>query len=66
MFDVEFYIYGFYLLLKVIVLNNLKIGFLIKGWVVDVYKVMEDVCVCLFLLCFGVGIKGKLFEVMIM
>ncbi len=64
--DAELHIYGSYPPPKATALNNIKAGFLIKGWTDDAASAMEHARVCLAPLRFGAGIKGKLLEAMIM
>lgn len=64
--EAELHIYGSYPPPKASALNNPKTGFLIKGWVDDVYKIMPEYRVCLAPIRFGAGIKGKLIDAMIM
>lgn len=60
----ELHIYGAYASEKVTQLHNKKQGFLIKGFVEDVNKVMQNARVCLAPLRFGAGLKGKLVDAM--
>lgn len=60
----EMHIYGAYESQKVSQLNNLKEGFLIKGFAEDVNEVMRNARVCLAPLRFGAGLKGKLVDAM--
>jgi len=62
----ECHIYGSYPPPKATALNNPKTGFLIKGWTENVFTVMEQSRLCLAPIRFGAGIKGKLFDAMIM
>ncbi len=64
--EAELHIYGAYPPPKATALNNLKTGFLIKGWAEDIFSVMEKSRVCLAPVRFGAGIKGKLLDAMIM
>jgi len=64
--DAELHIYGSYPPPKATALNNPKTGFLIKGWVKDLFSVMEKSRICLSPVRFGAGIKGKLLDAMIM
>lgn len=57
-------IYGAYPSQKVLQLNNVKEGFLIKGRVDDAQEVVRNARVVLAPLRFGAGIKGKLLEAM--
>lgn len=60
----EVHIYGAYESQKVSQLNNIKEGFLIKGFAEDVNEVMKKAKVCLAALRFGAGLKGKLIDAM--
>jgi O-antigen biosynthesis protein len=60
----ELHIYGSYPPPKATALNNVKTGFLIKGWAENAYTVMESARVCLAPLRFGAGLKGKLLDAM--
>lgn len=62
--EAELHIYGAYVPQKINDLNNKKEGFLIKGFVDDVPKVMKAAKVCLAPLQFGAGLKGKLIDAM--
>jgi len=64
--EAELHIYGSYPPPKATALNNPKTGFLIRGWVEDIFSVMEKSRVCLAPIRFGAGIKGKLLDAMIM
>ncbi|MDE0926559.1 MAG: glycosyltransferase [Methylophilaceae bacterium] len=64
--EAELHIYGSYPPPKATALNNLKTGFLIKGWVEDAYTVIEGARVTLAPLRFGAGLKGKLLDAMVM
>ncbi len=64
--EAELHIYGSYPPPKATALNNPKTGFLIKGWVEDIFPVLEKSRVCLAPVRFGAGIKGKLLDAMIM
>lgn len=64
--EAELHIYGAYPPPKAIALDNLKTGFLIKGWAESASAVMEKSRVCLAPIRFGAGIKGKLLDAMIM
>lgn len=64
--DAELHIYGSYPPPKATALNNLKTGFLIKGWAESAFSVMEESRICLAPIRFGAGIKGKLLDAMIM
>lgn len=61
---VELHIYGSYASEKVNQLQNVKDGFLIKGFAEDVNEVMQNAKVCLAPLRFGAGLKGKLISAM--
>ncbi|MDC8831322.1 glycosyltransferase [Alteromonas gilva] len=58
--EAQLHIYGAYPPKKATQLHNPKSGFLVKGWVDDVNRVMASARVCLAPLRFGAGIKGKL------
>ena len=58
----ELHIYGAYASQKVTQLNNVKEGFLIKGFVDDVHTAMQQAKVCLAPVRFGAGLKGKLVD----
>lgn len=60
----QLHIYGAYPPPKATALHNEKQGFLIKGWVDDAAKVMQQARVCLAPLAFGAGLKGKLLDAM--
>lgn len=60
----ELHIYGAYAHQKALQLNNIKEGFIVKGFVEDVNDVMKNVRVCLAPLRFGAGLKGKLIDAM--
>lgn len=60
----EMHVYGAYASQKVNQLNNIKEGFLIKGFAEDVNLVMHHSKVCLAPLRFGAGLKGKLVDAM--
>lgn len=62
--DAELHIYGAYAPQQVLQLNNIKEGFLIKGWVDDLEIVMKTYRVQLAPLRFGAGLKGKLLDAM--
>lgn len=62
--ECEMHVYGAYSSQKVDQLNNIKEGFLIKGFADDVKQVMEQARVCLAPLQFGAGLKGKLVDAM--
>ena len=57
-------VYGAYPSQKVVQLNNVKQGFLIKGRANDAQEVVKQARVVLAPLRFGAGIKGKLLEAM--
>ena len=57
-------VYGAYSSQKVVELNNVKQGFLIKGRADDAQEVVKQARVVLAPLRFGAGIKGKLLEAM--
>lgn len=58
-------IYGAYPSQKVLQLNNVKDGFLIRGRAADANEVVQQTRVVLAPLRFGAGIKGKLVEAML-
>ena len=60
----ELHIYGAYLSENLKQLEDLKNGFIIKGYADDVNEVMASARVCLSPLRFGAGIKGKFFDAM--
>ncbi|RED42967.1 glycosyltransferase involved in cell wall biosynthesis [Winogradskyella eximia] len=60
----ELHIYGAYESQKVTQLNNIKDGFLIKGFAEDVNEVIQNAKVCLASLRYGAGLKGKLIDAM--
>ena len=60
----ELHVYGSYPSEKVTQLNKKTEGFLIKGWVDDVNRVMQESRVCLAPIRFGAGIKGKFTDAM--
>ncbi len=60
----ELHVYGSYPSEKVTQLNKKTEGFLIKGWVDDVNRVMQMSRVCLAPIRFGAGIKGKFTDAM--
>jgi len=60
----ELHIYGSYPSEKVTQLNKKTEGFLVKGWVDDVNRVMRESRVCLAPIRFGAGIKGKFTDAM--
>jgi len=61
---VEMHIYGAYATEKVLQLQNIKDGFLIKGWARDTKETYTNARVCLAPLKFGAGLKGKLIDSM--
>lgn len=61
---VELHVYGAYAPQQVLQLNNIKEGFLVKGWADDVETVMKKYRVQLAPLRFGAGLKGKLLDAM--
>jgi len=61
---VELHIYGAYATKKVMQLNNVKEGFIIKGWAENKEDVFTKAKVCLAPLRFGAGLKGKLVDAM--
>lgn len=62
--DAELHIYGAYAPQQVLQLNNVKEGFLIKGWADDLEIAMKTYRVQLAPLRFGAGLKGKLLDAM--
>ena len=64
--EAECHIYGAYPPPKATALHNEKTGFLIKGWIKNVYTTMEQYRLCLAPIRFGAGIKGKLLDAMVM
>lgn len=60
----ELHVFGAYASQKVTNLHNETQGFLIKGFIEDVSKVMEKAKVCLAPIRFGAGLKGKLVDAM--
>ena len=60
----ELHVYGSYPSEKVTQLNNAAQGFIVKGWVDDVNKTMQESRVCLAPIRFGAGIKGKFTDAM--
>lgn len=60
----ELHVYGSYPSEKVTQLHNKREGFIVKGWVDDVYSVMQNSRVCLAPIRFGAGIKGKFTDAM--
>tara|TARA_R110002050_G_scaffold4573_1_gene22075 strand:+ start:56365 stop:57597 length:1233 start_codon:yes stop_codon:yes gene_type:complete len=61
----EMHIYGAYASEKVLQLNNIKKGFVIKGFAENANLVMQNAKVCLAPLRFGAGLKGKLIDAML-
>ncbi len=59
----ELHVYGAYQS-KAKQLHNEKEGFLVKGAVPDIYKILPGYRVCLAPLRFGAGLKGKIFDAM--
>jgi hypothetical protein len=57
-------VYGAYPSQKVLQLNNVKEGFIVKGRATDASEVVKEARVVLAPLRFGAGIKGKLLEAM--
>jgi hypothetical protein len=57
-------VYGAYPSQKVLQLNNVKEGFIVKGRATNASEVVQEVRVVLAPLRFGAGIKGKLLEAM--
>lgn len=62
--NAEMHIYGAYVHQQIQQLHNEKDGFLVKGFIGNLAKVIEDSKVVLVPLNFGAGIKGKLTEAM--
>ena len=62
--DAELHIYGAYAPQQVLQLNNIKEGFLIKGWADNLEIAMKTYRVQLAPLRFGAGLKGKLLDAM--
>lgn len=62
--DAELHIYGAYAPQQVLQLNNVKEGFLIKGWADDLEIAIKTYRVQLAPLRFGAGLKGKLLDAM--
>ena len=60
----ELHVYGSYPSEKVTQLNKKAEGFLVKGWVDDVNRVMQESRICLAPIRFGAGIKGKFTDAM--
>jgi len=60
----ELHVYGSYPSEKVTQLDKKTDGFLVKGWVDDVNRVMRESRVCLAPIRFGAGIKGKFTDAM--
>ncbi|MGX5174761.1 glycosyltransferase [Aliikangiella sp. IMCC44653] len=60
----ELHIYGSYPPKKATQLHNPKQGFLVKGWVDNAFKVLQQARICLAPLRFGAGLKGKLIDAM--
>jgi glycosyltransferase involved in cell wall biosynthesis len=62
--EAELHIYGAYTTEKVLQLNNIKEGFLIKGWAKNTSAIFKNAKICLAPLLFGAGLKGKLLDAM--
>lgn len=60
----EIHVYGAYPSQKVLQLNNVKDGFLIKGRAENVSSIMQKAKICLAPVLFGAGLKGKLIDAM--
>lgn len=60
----ELHIYGAYAPQQILQLQNKKEGFIIKGWVEDLEKVLKTYRVLLAPIRFGAGLKGKLLDAM--
>ena len=60
----ELHIYGAYCTEKVFQLNNIKEGFIVKGWVENIENVYKNAKICLAPIQFGAGLKGKLINAM--
>jgi len=58
------YIYGAYIPERIKQLNNIKEGFIIKGWAKSSAEVFKKAKICLAPLQFGAGLKGKLLDSM--
>jgi len=63
--DAKMLIYGAYATDKVHQLQNIKEGFIIKGWANSSEDVFKHARICLAPLLFGAGLKGKLIEAML-
>lgn len=63
--NAEMRVYGSYTSAKVEQLQNIKEGFLIKGFTEDVNIIMQQAKVCLAPIRFGAGLKGKLIDAML-
>ena len=62
--NAQLHIYGAYATEKVLQLNNIKEGFIVKGWAENAKDVFINSRVCLAPLRFGAGLKGKLIDAM--
>lgn len=62
--DANMLIYGAYATEKVHQLQNIKEGFMIKGWANSSEDAFKNARICLAPLQFGAGLKGKLIESM--
>ncbi|MBT8317329.1 MAG: glycosyltransferase family 4 protein [Lutibacter sp.] len=62
--DAKILIYGAYATEKAHQLQNIKEGFMIKGWAKSSEDVFKNARICLAPLLFGAGLKGKLIESM--
>ena len=62
--EAELHIYGAYAPQQILQLNNVKEGFIIKGWAENVEAVMKSYRLQLAPLRFGAGLKGKLLDAM--
>ena len=60
--EAELHIYGAYAPQQILELNNLKEGFIIKGWAENLQTVTKSYRVQLAPLRYGAGLKGKLFD----
>lgn len=62
--EAELHIFGAYAPQQILQLNDKKEGFIIKGWVEDLEKVLKTYRVLLAPIRFGAGLKGKLLDAM--
>ncbi|MGB5691964.1 MAG: glycosyltransferase family 4 protein [Flavobacteriaceae bacterium] len=63
--DIDLHIYGAYLPLNILDLNDPDTGFLVHGWIEDIRSVLKNCRVNLVPLRYGAGLKGKLLEAML-